>query len=196
MKCHLQVKVATLAAEMSYIHRKEIKWKERARHARLKADRDKTLYAEEAFWSMRYHRKDLKSEARWSHLAYGFMRGRSYPEMEFISYGGIKGYNREVPNWERIEEIVVKFSKDEPDPGGIMQKFGEWLAAAKVWFDANPQRIEDAKKERGALAARRRNDPAHQAALKTTREEAEKFGRMEHAAGWRKVNGRWRQEAA
>jgi len=61
MRSHLKVKVFTLAAEMTYIRRQELKWKERAKYARA---RQKTLlaivenqkavssqaYAENNFW--------------------------------------------------------------------------------------------------------------------------------------------------
>lgn len=171
MQSHLKVKVYTLAAEMSFIHRQEIKWKARAKAARQRQKQhaeEKTansiLYAEKNFWSHRLHRLDLKSDARTNHLAYGFLKGRTYQEMEYISYGGIKGYNKEEPDWARIEEMVQRFTKDETDPGGIMQRFGEWRSAATAWFEGNPDRIKVAKAEREAIYQFQLGDAAYQKA--------------------------------
>jgi hypothetical protein len=156
MKSHLQVKVFTLAAEMQYIHKQERRWKARAKAARAKAK--DTKYHEDAFWSLRNHRQGLKPEARSTHLAYGLMKGRSYQQMENICYGDLKGFGSTPPDWNRIEEIVTKFSSDETDPRDIMQKFGEWLAAAKIWYEGNPERIEQFK----IASKKRREDVEYQ----------------------------------
>jgi hypothetical protein len=142
MRSHLQVKVFTLSAEMTYIRRQEEKWKTRARKAT--AQNKSVLFARSVdnFWSLRHHRVDLKVEARSTHLAYGFLRNQTYACMEQICYGPLKGFGSYEPNWKSIEEMVERFSKDETDPQGRMQKFAEWLADAKVWYEANPQRID------------------------------------------------------
>lgn len=149
MKSHLKVKVYSLTTEMSYIRRQEEKWKNRARAARLKQKQhaeqthiDHIAYATGNFWTLRAHRTELKREARSTHLAYGFLKGRLYGEMEIICHGLTPGYNREAPDWQRIQDMVERFSKDEPDNREIMQRFGEWLADAKVWYEGNPKRIE------------------------------------------------------
>ncbi len=151
MKSHLKVKVFSLAAEMTYIRKQEEKWKERARAARAKG-RD-SAYHEANFWSQRYHRQNLKSEARATHLAYGFLRGNPYSAMEPICYGGLKGYGSSEPAWSTIEGMVERFTKDEPNPQGTMQKFAEWLSDAKLWFEGNPERIEKLNQERPARVA-------------------------------------------
>lgn len=200
MRSHLKVKVYTLGAEMTYIRRQEEKWKSKARAARQRQKQNDekaasaVVYCEDNFWSQREHRKGLKSEARWSHLAYGFMRGRDYQQMEFICYGDVKGYNREAPNWERIEEIITKFSKDEPDQRDIMQRFGEWLAAGKVWYDANPDRIPLVRAAREAV----RNENAASEEYQNRRRERNEAAKARvvaaTAAGWVKRRGKWRQE--
>src|SRR5690348_1784916 len=120
MKSHLQVKVYTLSQEMSYIHRKERKWKERARIARQKQKQhateegqNKIVFAENNFWSMREHRVALKREARTSHLAYGFLCGIPYSSMERFCYGVFKGYGSTEPDWKAIEETVERFAKSD-----------------------------------------------------------------------------------
>lgn len=184
MKSHLKTKVYTLAAEMQHIHRNEIKWKAKAKAARARHRHHAIDYCESNFWSLRWHRVGLKSEARWSHLAYGFMRGRSYQQMEYISYGGIKGFNRAVPNWERIEEIVTKFSKDEPNHGDVMQRFGAWLAEARVWFDGNESRIRDRILMDAALRIKLAADENYQKERATKRAEVERIGRGNYAASF------------
>jgi len=172
MKSHLQVKVFSMSAEMSYIRRKEEQWKNRARYARQKVadfakaanaqhvDAQRSVdYAEKSFWSLRHHREDMKVEARTTHLAYGFMKGRSYEQMEHICYGQLKGYGSTEPQWGRIEARVERFTKDESIPQDWMQRFTQWLEAAKVWYEGNKQRIEAFNKGR----------PARLEALKATR---------------------------
>lgn len=174
MKSHLQVKVFSMAAEMSYIRRKENQWKAKARYARQRqqalSDREKKetaassqTYAENAFWSLRFHRDGMKAEARTSHLAYGFMKGRSYQRMEHICYGVIKGYGSSEPDWKAIESMVGRFTKDETSPQNWMQLFTQWLEAAKVWYEGNKGRIE----------AFNRGRPARLAALKAAKKPYE-----------------------
>lgn len=143
MRSHLKVKVYSLSTEMTYIRRQEEKWKNKARYARQKSlNHVSQAYAEQAFWSHHAHRHDLKSEARSTHLAYGCMKGVPYSSMEVICYGALKGYGGQEPNWNAISSMVERFSKDELNPQDIMQRFSEWLAEAKIWYEANPERIK------------------------------------------------------
>src|SRR6266849_3603660 len=134
MKSHLKVKVFTLAAEMTYIRRQEEKWKNKARYARQKQSVDiraihhsdrSQAYAERAFWSHRWHREGLKTDARTSHLAYGCMRGVPYAQMETMCYGPLKGYGGSEPDWKSIESMVERFSKDETSPQDFMQAYAQ-----------------------------------------------------------------------
>ena len=73
------------------------------------------------FWGMRYHRTvELKQESRCSNLAYAFLRGHSYQDVERLSFN--------QPNWPRIERLVVKFGNE--DERVILQRFAEWKDAA------------------------------------------------------------------
>lgn len=172
MKSHLKVKLYSLTTEMTYIRRQEAKWKEKAKAARAKQKAQAVDYCEQNFWSHRNHRTDLKDIARTTHLAYGAMKGIPYARMEYICYGAwdlmdepaasfYKGYNREAPDWNTIAETVERFSRDEPNKVEIMQRFGEWLADAKAWYEGNPERImefnsEEAKASRAAQEAGRK----------------------------------------
>ena len=121
MLSHLQVKVWNLAQEAHYIRSKEKKWKDRARAARAKAKDPK--FSEDNFWSMRNHRMELRVESRCSQLAYGFLRGKAYADMEFLAYSS--------PDWSRIENIVNRFSQD--DSRLVTQSFAEWKDTAAEW---------------------------------------------------------------
>lgn len=121
MNIFLKVKVSTLAAEARIIRNLErsrqkqfIKAKERGvvQHG---AHDDKTR-------SLYLHRVQLlRPTIRANHLAYGFLRGREYGQMEQFAYT--------EPNWKEIEKVVTRFaSGDERD---VQQSLAEWLEAAK-----------------------------------------------------------------
>lgn len=181
MKSHLKVKVFALAAEMTYIRRQEEKWKTRAKYNRqrqkvlsdptkIKKAVSSLSYAERAFWSHRDHRDSLKTDARSSHLAYGCLRGVPYSRMEGMCYGPLKGYGSSEPDWKHIESMVEKFSKDEDSPQLFMQSFSEWLEAAKVWYEANPERIKNWQAQRKLDYQAKLADPVYQQRLAERRD--------------------------
>ena len=162
MKSYLKVKVVSLAAEMTYIRRQELKWKNKARYARQKQKQDAVKYAEQNFWTLNSHRYDLKYQARNAHLAYGALKGVRYAEMEPICYGVFKGYGSIEPAWGKIEDMVARFSKDEPNPQEAMQRFAEWLSYAKAWYEGNKERIPAVKERLAAERLARANDQEYQ----------------------------------
>jgi hypothetical protein len=179
MKSHLKVKVFSLCSEMTYIRRQELKWKEKARVARLKAKEGKKSnpeYCEQNFWSQRYHRYDLKKAARITHLAYGAMKGIPYSSMETICYGVLKGYGSSEPNWGDIQATVERFSKDEPNTQEIMQRLSEWLHDAKLWYDGNENRIEYTRAVRDDARRARAADPIYLDAMTAEKERARAEG--------------------
>jgi hypothetical protein len=185
MKSHLKVKVVSISHEMRYIRRQEEKWKNKARIARQKLTKMEkeagvTTYHEKNFWSLRDHRNVMKKEARTTHLAYGFMLGRSYAQMEYICYGQVKGFGSCEPWWSKIEAMVERFSKDETDPQGFMQRYAEWLAEAKIWYEGNTMRIAEAMTVRDANRQYLADNKEYQENLKAFRAEQERLGRMAH----------------
>ena len=66
---------------------------------------------------------ELRVESRCSQLAYGFLRGKAYADMEFLAYSS--------PDWSRIENIVNRFSQD--DSRLVTQSFAEWKDTAAEW---------------------------------------------------------------
>jgi len=103
MKVYLKVKIKSLAAEALIIR------KEERRHKGLTR------------FGLHQHRvMEVRQEARAAILAYGFLRGRSYEQMERAKSKRIQ--------WSRVEALVKKYGED--DIRDRMQKFTEWKSVA------------------------------------------------------------------
>lgn len=104
-KVHLKIKIKSLAAEAQIIRREEQIWKarkERVEHRIITSD-DETSYIEwhPTYSSLRGHRVGtVREEARSALLAYGYLRGRTYRQIERFCY--------EPPNWQRIAQLAGK----------------------------------------------------------------------------------------
>lgn len=82
----LRVKLKSLAAEA-----KIIRAEEKRTHGLLRHE-------------LHSHRvREVRSEARHTHLAYGFIRGRTYAQME---RSPLKGY---PPDWERVRKMTKRY---------------------------------------------------------------------------------------
>jgi len=113
-RTHLEVKLATLAAEARIIKRKELKAKKWKRRAQDEARKER---AANAFWSLRNHRLDVvRPEARAAHLALAFIRGVPYRNVEAFAY--------DPPNFKKIWHNVVKFA---PENKIKLDDFYAWL---------------------------------------------------------------------
>jgi hypothetical protein len=142
MKIYLKVKIKSLAAEAQMIRSEErkcnigcrarVKIRRQLRKSnelttgqRAKMERQIVKPSEtamKAFWGLRLHRTyDVREEARAAHVAYGFLRGRTYQQIE--------GAALTSPNWTRVQRLVEKYGD------GVlaerMQKFTEWKEAAE-----------------------------------------------------------------
>lgn len=141
MHAYLKIKIKSLAAEATMIHREErrhnIGHRGRVRirrqlakatdltptqRARLERKMQKpSERAMKAFWGLRWHRQyDVRSESRASHVAYGFLRGLDYKQIE--------GTAKSSSNWSRVEDLVKKYGED--DIRVRMQRFAQWKEAA------------------------------------------------------------------
>ncbi len=118
MKTYLKIKGLTLAAEARIIKRLE---KQRGQNNALRQ-------------SLHLHRTmEVRSEARSTHIALGFLRGTVYAQMERplrpVDQGHIatKGLTRSAPNWKRIEQLVNKYGpRYFENPQDMAQKFAEF----------------------------------------------------------------------
>jgi hypothetical protein len=115
MKIELKVKLISLGLEAQAIRRIERKLKSKP------GFRIEGSNTRKAFKSIQDHRRqDIRSEARHSHLAYGFLRGRAYAEIERSTYTN--------PDWGRVLRIARRFSDE--DQRIVDQRFAEWKAQA------------------------------------------------------------------
>lgn len=101
MRVYLKIKIKSLAAEARIIRQETKKYP---------GDSPTRL-------SLYQHRtQDVRQESRSACLAYGFLRGRTYAQMEAWCYAG--------PDWKRIESLITKFGVG--DPRELTQQFAAW----------------------------------------------------------------------
>lgn len=109
----IKVKIKSLAAEAMIIRAEERKL--------AKTDPDRI--------SLHFHRKfDVRREARSALLAYGFLRGRSYHNIEPI---GSKPANR-----LRVMQLVAKYGDTKLTNDMITKALREWVELGVPWSKA------------------------------------------------------------
>lgn len=146
MKIYLKIKIKSLAAEATMIHREERRQnpghRARVRARRMLAGKTKIADNElanldarrscaarilkikpnmDAFWGLRHHRQyDVRGECRSAHVAYGFLRG--------LPYKRIEAKTKTDPNWSRVEDLIKKYG--DGDIRVRLQRFAEWKEVA------------------------------------------------------------------
>lgn len=108
-RLYLKIKLKSLAAEAAIIRREENKLK-RAHHG-------------EETYGLTYHRKYVvRKEARYTGLAYGFLRGLPYSKIEIEP--------KREPDWKYVKSMVQRY--------GDATGFDEWVKAGAATFLENP----------------------------------------------------------
>ena len=108
MLAYLKIKIVSLAAEAKLIRKEEQKWKRRRRYLLRNghAPTPTLSRAGTVFFGLKDHRKGIVSdEARWAQLAYGFLRGLKYEQIE-------RPVRKKYVNEKRSVELVCKYSGD------------------------------------------------------------------------------------
>lgn len=106
-KLFLKIKLKTLATEARIIRAEEIKLRNRARQRRAKG---KSVDVSALLDALHDHRvKAVRRESRLTHLAYGFLRGRSYNAMER------KATALKPSDWTRVKTMITKYGGTECD---------------------------------------------------------------------------------
>lgn len=135
MKVYLKIKIKSLALEAETIRREEKKFK--THYEYLKSldglpNRDQDILDKNKSQSLNTrinlheHRVNhVRKEARAALLAYGFLNGRDYQEIE--------GFTRTGFSWKRVEELIKKYGEGEPQK--LLQQFAEWRDAAQDHID-------------------------------------------------------------
>jgi hypothetical protein len=122
----LKIKARSLALENQLIHQNESRLKRQISRAKKSGDeralaRLKSL--RETRDSLREHRKRIvRPISRSANLAYGFLKGRSYVEMEQVRYTD--------PHWDAIAKMILKHGKQAGDEQALMQNFERWKQEA------------------------------------------------------------------
>ena len=102
-RTYLKIKIVSLAAEARLIRAEERRWPGPSQH-RI---------------GLRSHRLAIvRVEARAALLAYGFIRGRRYRQLEATAIA--------APNWKRVYELVTKYG---PVTADLKARFEAWVAA-------------------------------------------------------------------
>lgn len=122
----LRIKQLSLGLEAKLIHQDERRIKEKRRRA-FKSSNPLAAYTTmrlaEDFWSLRNHRLDMvRPAARDALLAYGFLRGRSYLEIERKRFT--------EPNWPAIEAMILKHGRRAGSQQDLKQSFERWKQEA------------------------------------------------------------------
>jgi uncharacterized protein (UPF0548 family) len=97
MRTYLKIKIKSLAAEAVIIKQEERKWK-------FPVFTDNVKQPHPMFFALRQHRLlEVRRECRSAIIAYGYLRGRAYKQIEAFCY--------ERPDWNRVAELVFKYGK-------------------------------------------------------------------------------------
>ncbi len=116
MRVYLKIKIKSLAAEAQIIRQETRKYK---------GDHPARI-------GLYHHRVgDVRLESRSACLAYGFLRGRTYQQMEQWCHTG--------PDFKRIEQLVTKYGED--DPRERLQRLAEWTETATEYLRTAPKPV-------------------------------------------------------
>jgi hypothetical protein len=110
MLVYLKVKIKSLAAEATIIRKEEAK----AKRLKHKSERH-----ERAFFGLKSHRRnEVRDEARHSLLAYGFLRGRRYSQIE--------NQGNSSPDWKRVRQLITKFCEQAVNQDDLIKMVDAW----------------------------------------------------------------------
>lgn len=121
MSTYLKVKFKSLAEEAKIIRIEERRVKA---HSSYKKECEENEWGEQRrlLHGLKSHRKRVvRTEARATHLARGFLKGVAYKAMESKVHVGNE------PNWSYIQKMAEKYGTE--DKRVIAQKFAEWKSA-------------------------------------------------------------------
>jgi len=128
MLSYLKIKCVSLAAEAALIRKEERKHLRTARYCKIVDPNGQVPevsdFHYQNYFGLHAHRVfDVRREARVAHLAYNFLRGMKYSDIENPPH------NRTInpPNWQRVRELVRKYGPSNDE--NLMERFEEWRKA-------------------------------------------------------------------
>lgn len=99
---YVKIKITSLAAEMALIRKEEHRIKGYRAYCMRTANADFERI-DAVFWGLRSHRRlDLRPEVRAAQVAYGYLKGKRYHQIE-------KPLKGNEPNWHRVTKLVMKY---------------------------------------------------------------------------------------
>jgi len=122
---YLKVKIKSLAEEARIIRKEEYKAKKQRRYFSGKQGEEENHQAAiKLFWGLRDHREcPVGTESRSALIAYGFLRGRKFSQLE--TYPTKKGKCVKVSDWHRIFTLVQKYGP-EKDHDAVKAAVEKW----------------------------------------------------------------------
>jgi hypothetical protein len=104
-------------------HEMKLEWLQRQANKTQYAQQNLD-YNEKVYLGLHTHRVlDVRKEARATNLAYGFLQGHAYKDVEKTAYT--------KPPWDRIESMVMRYGEDN-DVSARKARFDTWKAEAVV----------------------------------------------------------------
>lgn len=123
MKTYLKIKIKSLAAEAKIIKQEERKWKE------VPFYNENVKSTHPLYFGLHQHRIEVvRKECRSAIIAYGYLRGRAYKQIENKSHI--------LPDYERIVTIIRHFSYNSFPDLHVPAKKQEAIEKIKTWTNA------------------------------------------------------------
>lgn len=141
MKSFLRIKIVSLGAEIRLIRNDVRRWKYRR-------DRDHN------FWGLRHHADWLAPKARHALIAYGFLNGKSYAEVEN------RCHRVGVPDWSRVKANLKysgnRFPLTDVEKEEQNARFEAWVKEAKEHIAAQTVQYHLEQRQRAQRRAEKR----------------------------------------
>jgi len=121
---YLKVKIKSLAEEACIIRHEERKYLRSSRW--LRRNNGPELGTALSTWGgLNTHRLQLRVEQRAAFLAYGYLRGRAYRQIEQAPCYLKAPFCRPGPSWSRVQDLVLKYGPDK-DKKALWDKLVAW----------------------------------------------------------------------
>lgn len=120
-RLYLKIKIKSLAEEARIIRKEENKQRELRKNPVYPREKRAETY----FWGLRAHRhNDVGIEQRATLLAYGFLNGKSYAQIEGNSF-------RTEPAWDRVRAMIRKYGdRSNWYTDADLTELEKWIAAS------------------------------------------------------------------
>ncbi len=126
---YLKIKLKSIAAEAPMIRREERKCRSSTRWMRKNPNDEKAFNATMSLWGgLHTHRMELRAEQRSAYLAYAFLRGRAYSQVEPKPCWVREIHRPHAPHWKRVRELIIKYGTgDYRDKDAVDKTLVKWV---------------------------------------------------------------------